>query len=135
MPRITVRLFAGLRERAGLGTTALELPEGAVAGDVWALLDLGERPPGIAFAVNRAYASEDTPLANGDEVALIPPVSGGSDEPRIGVAITADPIDIAAAHAAATSALFLRGAPPATPPPAIGDATPEDARVEPCDAR
>ena len=101
MPRITVRLFAGLRERAGLGTTALELPEDAVAGDVWALLNLGERPPGIAFAVNRAYASEDTPLADGDEVALIPPVSGGSDEPRIGVAITGDPIDIAAAHARA----------------------------------
>ena len=40
------------------------------------------------------------------------------------------------ARAVATSALFLRaGAPPATPPPAIGDATPEDARVEPCDAR
>lgn len=101
MPRITVRLFAGLRERAGLGTTELELPEGAVAGDVWALLDLGERPPGIAFAVNRAYASEDASLADGDEVALIPPVSGGSDEPRIGVAITAEPIDIAAAHARA----------------------------------
>ena len=70
MPCITVRLFAGLRERAGLGTTALELPEGAVAGDVWALLDLGERPPGIAFAVNRAYASEDTPLADGDVVSV-----------------------------------------------------------------
>jgi molybdopterin synthase catalytic subunit len=66
VPRITVRLFAGLRERAGLGTTELELPEGAVAGDVWALLDLGERPPGIAFAVNRAYASEDASLADGD---------------------------------------------------------------------
>jgi len=101
MPSVTVRLFAGLRERAGTGSTVLELPAGAVAGDVWPLLDLGEQPPGIAFAVNRAYADTDTPLAEGDEVALIPPVSGGSDEPKIGVLITADPIDIAAAHARA----------------------------------
>lgn len=101
MPRVTVRLFAGLRERAGTGSTVLELPDGAVAGDVWAQLALGEQPPGIAFAVNRRYADADAVLAEGDEVALIPPVSGGSDEPRIGVMITADPIDIAAAHARA----------------------------------
>ena len=101
MPRITLRLFAGLRERAGTGSVVLEVPEGAVVGDVWPLLDLGERPSGIAFAVNRLYADEGTALADGDEVALIPPVSGGSDEPRIGIIITADPIDIAAAHARA----------------------------------
>ena len=101
MPHVTVRLFAGLRERAGTGSTALELPAGAVAGDVWALLDLGEQPPGIAFAINRTYADASTPVDEGDEIALIPPVSGGSDEPRIGVAISADPIDIAAAHARA----------------------------------
>jgi len=101
MPSVTVRLFAGLRERAGTGSTVLDVPDGAAVGDVWALLDLGEQPPGIAFAVNRKYADVDTPLAEGDEVALIPPVSGGSDEPRIGVLITAEPIDIAAAHARA----------------------------------
>jgi molybdopterin synthase catalytic subunit len=101
MPSVTVRLFAGLRERAGTGSTVLELPDGAVAGDVWALLELGEQPPGIAFAINRQYADADAPLAEGVEVALIPPVSGGSDEPRIGVTVTADPIDIAAAHARA----------------------------------
>ena len=101
MPSVTVRLFAGLRERAGTGSTVLELPAGAVAGDVWPLLDLGEQPPGIAFAINRTYADASTPVGEGDEIALIPPVSGGSDEPRIGVAITADPIDIAAAHARA----------------------------------
>ena len=101
MPQVTVRLFAGLRERAGTGAIALEVPDGAVLGDVWGLLDLGEQPPGIAFARNRRYAEPDAPLADGDEVALIPPVSGGSDAPRIGVALTADPIDIAAAHARA----------------------------------
>lgn len=101
MPTVTIRLFAGLRERAGVGSTVLEVPAGAVAGDVWALLDLGERPPGIAFAVNRAYADDSVVLADGDEVALIPPVSGGSDVPRIGIAVAADPIDIAAAHARA----------------------------------
>ena len=101
MPSVTVRLFAGLRERAGTGSTVLELPAGAVAGDVWPLLDLGEQPPGIAFAINRTYADASTPVGEGDEIALIPPVSGGSDEPRIGVAISADPIDIATAHARA----------------------------------
>ena len=101
MPSVTVRLFAGLRERAGTGSTLLELPAGAVVGDVWALLNLGEQPPGIAFAINRTYADSATPVGEGDEIALIPPVSGGSDEPRIGVLITAEPIDIAAAHARA----------------------------------
>ena len=101
MPSVTVRLFAGLRERAGTGSTVLDLPAGAVAGDVWGLLDLGEQPPGIAFAINRTYADATTPVDEGDEVALIPPVSGGSDQPRIGVAITAGAIDIAAAHARA----------------------------------
>jgi molybdopterin synthase catalytic subunit/molybdopterin converting factor small subunit len=75
---VQVRLFAGLRERAGFGSVALELPEGATVGDVWAALALGEEPPGLLFALNRAYAERDAPLAPGDEVALIPPVSGGS---------------------------------------------------------
>lgn len=101
MPQVTVRLFAGLRERAGTGSIALETPAGAVLGDVWGLLDLGEQPPGIAFALNRRYADADAALADGDEVALIPPVSGGADDPRIGVALTDQPIDIAAAHARA----------------------------------
>jgi molybdopterin synthase catalytic subunit len=101
VPSITVRLCAGLRERAGTGSTALEVPEGTTAGAVWELLALGERPPGIALAVNRAYADETAVLADGDEVALTPPVSGGSDEPRIGIAVAAAPIDIAAAHARA----------------------------------
>ena len=72
-----MRLFAGLRERAESGSVDLDLPDGAVAGDVWAALDLGDEPPGILFAVNRDYAERARPLDTGDEIALIPPVAGG----------------------------------------------------------
>jgi molybdopterin synthase catalytic subunit len=75
--KITVRLFAGLRERAGTGTRDLELADGARTGEVWAALDLGDEPAGLLYAVNKDYAEPDRPLADGDEVALIPPVSGG----------------------------------------------------------
>ena len=94
--RVVVRLFAGLRERAGTGEQQVELAEGATAADVWASLPdgLGERPDGLVLAVNRRYAAEDTPLADGDEVALIPPVSGGSP-----VRLTPEPIDLAAVAA------------------------------------
>jgi molybdopterin synthase catalytic subunit/molybdopterin converting factor small subunit len=83
--KVAVKLFAGLREQAGTRVRALELPEGAVVGDVWPALALGEEPPGLLFAVNRAYATQEAPLADGDEIAVIPPVSGGtfllSEEP------------------------------------------------------
>jgi MoaE-MoaD fusion protein len=94
--RVVVRLFAGLRERAGTGEQQVELADGATAADVWASLPdrLGERPDGLVLAVNRRYAAEDTPLADGDEVALIPPVSGGSP-----VRLTPEPIDLAAVAA------------------------------------
>jgi molybdopterin synthase catalytic subunit/molybdopterin converting factor small subunit len=85
-----VRLFAALRERAGSGERQLELPEGASAADVWSALDLGEEPAGLVFAVNRAYTGRDQPLADGDEVALIPPVSGGAFR------LTNDPLDLPA---------------------------------------
>jgi molybdopterin synthase catalytic subunit/molybdopterin converting factor small subunit len=75
---VRVRLFAGLRERAGSGSVEIELPDESRVGDVWGALDLGDEPPGILFAVNRAYAERTTSLNAGDEVALIPPVSGGS---------------------------------------------------------
>jgi MoaE-MoaD fusion protein len=75
---VRVRLFAALRERAGAGSVGVELPDDARVSDVWAALDLGDEPPGILFAVNKAYAERDAALSTGDEVALIPPVSGGS---------------------------------------------------------
>jgi molybdopterin synthase catalytic subunit/molybdopterin converting factor small subunit len=76
--RVVVKLFAGVRERAGTGEQALELPDGARAADVWQELELGDEPPGLLYAVNRVYADADRALADGDEVALIPPVSGGA---------------------------------------------------------
>ncbi|HVU79242.1 MAG TPA: molybdenum cofactor biosynthesis protein MoaE [Gaiellaceae bacterium] len=79
---MSVRLFAGLRERAGWSRREIEA---ATVGDVWAALDLGDEPEGLLYAVNKEYALRDRALADGDEVALIPPVSGGafllSDEP------------------------------------------------------
>ena len=76
---VRIRLFAMLRERAGASELWLELPEGARVRD--ALAALSELAGGLplVMAVNREYASEDAPLSAGDELALIPPVSGGAD--------------------------------------------------------
>ena len=76
--RVVVRLFAGLRERAGADRRELELGEGSSVEDVWAALGLGDEPAGLLYAVNRTYADRGQALAEGDEIALIPPVSGGA---------------------------------------------------------
>jgi molybdopterin synthase catalytic subunit/molybdopterin converting factor small subunit len=76
--RVTVRFFAGLRERAGSSRREVELPDHAAVQDLWPALDLGQEPAGLLYAVNRAYAERTDRLAEGDEVALIPPVSGGA---------------------------------------------------------
>jgi molybdopterin synthase catalytic subunit len=76
--KVAVRLFAALRERAGAREASLELEEGASVDDVWPALGLGEEPAGLVYAVNRTYVQRGAPLADGDEVALIPPVSGGA---------------------------------------------------------
>ena len=85
MVKVAVRLFAGLREQSGVRERHVELPDGAKVSDVWPTLGLGEEPAGLLFAVNREYAAPGQPLADGDEVAVIPPVSGGafllSEEP------------------------------------------------------
>ena len=86
--RITVKLFAGLRERAGESERNLELDAGARVGDVWTPLGLGEEPEGLLYAVNKEYAPPDRRLSDGDEVALIPPVSGGE------LRLTAEPINV-----------------------------------------
>jgi molybdopterin synthase catalytic subunit len=92
---VTVRLFAGLRERAGWSTRELEDVERV--GDVWAELGLGEEPEGLLYAVNREYAGSDRQLADGDEVALIPPVSGGAFR------LSEDPLSLEAAVAEVAS--------------------------------
>ena len=82
MASVSIRLFAGLRERAGFDRREIEA---ATVADVWPALQLGDEPAGLLYAVNKAYAERARPLVDGDEVALIPPVSGGafllSDEP------------------------------------------------------
>jgi MoaE-MoaD fusion protein len=76
--QVTVRLFAGLRERAGIGERELELPDAARVSDVWPALGLGDEPAGLLYALNKRYADPGQELSAGDEVALIPPVSGGA---------------------------------------------------------
>ncbi len=72
-----MQLFAALRERAGSRSVELELPDGAVVGDVWDELGFGDEPEGLLYAVNRDYAEKSAKLSPNDEVAVIPPVSGG----------------------------------------------------------
>jgi molybdopterin converting factor subunit 1 len=79
---VTVRLFAMLRERAGESELQLSMPESATVA--MAEAELAKRYPGIAdliakaaVAVNRQYATRQTVLYDADELAVIPPVSGG----------------------------------------------------------
>jgi molybdopterin synthase catalytic subunit len=72
---VTVRLFAGLRERAGWSQREIDADH---VSEVWGALDLGEEPAGLLYAVNREYAEPTQELSDGDVVALIPPVSGGA---------------------------------------------------------
>jgi molybdopterin converting factor subunit 1 len=90
MMQITVRLFAQLRERAGTNELSIELPEGARVRD--ALDELGDLAGDlpVVMAVNREYADREAPLSPGDELALIPPVSGGGGEPW--ARVRADPL-------------------------------------------
>lgn len=97
--RVNVRLFAMLRQQAGWSARELDLPTGATIEDAWlALLQvapaLEQSRDVIRFAHNRGYAAFDQPLADGDELVLIPPVAGGSDDDRLmRCELTADPID------------------------------------------
>jgi MoaE-MoaD fusion protein len=82
-----VRLFAGLRERAGWSVREIQA---ATVAEVWPALGLGEEPEGLLYAVNLEYADRDDELSDGDEVGIIPPVSGGAFR------LTEEPIDPAA---------------------------------------
>ncbi len=80
--KVTVKLFAIVRDRAGVSDVALDLPEGATIAS--AAGQLAKKFPAIeaflprcAFALNLEYTSISEPLKDGDELAVIPPVSGG----------------------------------------------------------
>src|SRR5213592_3238497 len=92
--RVHVRLFAGLRERAGWSSREIEA---STVAEVWPALGLGEEPAGLLYAVNREYADRTQELRDGDEVALIPPVSGGAfritEEPLSLEAVVAEVAD------------------------------------------
>ena len=94
---ISVRLFAGLRERAGSDRVELELPDDARAADV--LAAMGMQPGQCIVALDREYAEADAPVLPSHEVALIPPVSGGASAVRL-VAVTEEPLDLSAVAAA-----------------------------------
>jgi len=80
--RLTIRLFALHREIAGRDAYIIDVPDGSTVADAFALVC--SEFPGIAktgrtaaFAVNRAHVGGDAPLADGDELAILPPVAGG----------------------------------------------------------
>jgi molybdopterin synthase catalytic subunit len=99
---VTVRLFASLREKAGAGTLSLQLGDGATVADAIAALRAGalaglpDNAPFVA-AVAREYVKQDHPLAEGDELALVPPVSGGASAVRL-AEVTSEPLDVEAAR-------------------------------------
>lgn len=70
-------LFAGLRQAAGYKQKRIQLPTGAVVGDLLAQLEPELRQRTFYVAVNQEYAQSEHQLQDGDEVALLPPVSGG----------------------------------------------------------
>jgi len=76
--KVSVRLFAGLRERAGRDELELELPDGARVGDALARVQHLAPDVSLVLAVNREYADVDVVLHAGDELAVVPPVSGGA---------------------------------------------------------
>jgi molybdopterin synthase catalytic subunit len=105
--RVRVRLFAIQRELAGAREVPLDLAPGSTIEDAWAALvaahpALAPGRPAVRFARNAEYADADTRLEDGDELAVIPPVSGGSDAAAAAVE---------AEHATGNRILELREAP------------------------
>jgi MoaE-MoaD fusion protein len=97
--RVRVRLFAIQRELAGAREVALELPHGSTVEDAWSAVVerhpvLAPGRPSVRFARNGDYADAITPVADGDEIAFIPPVSGGADEREARPLVTARILEI-----------------------------------------
>lgn len=111
--KVRVKLFAGLRERAGRDEVELDLPEGARAADALAAVEGLAAGLPLVLAVNRRYATPDTVLEGGDELAVVPPVSGGAivegalslgavaervQDPRAGAIVTFSGVTRAVSH-------------------------------------
>ena len=84
MLRVRLRFFASLRERLRRGEAECTLADGASVQDLWVALcaeypQLVELGSSVSFAVNQEYVEREHRLSDNDEVALIPPVSGGID--------------------------------------------------------
>jgi MoaE-MoaD fusion protein len=97
---VNVRLFAILRERAGTESITVEVADGATVRDAVEavsdqhdLADLINRMP-VVMAVNREYVPAEQLLADGDELALIPPVSGGGDPRSVHAVVTGEPLSL-----------------------------------------
>jgi MoaE-MoaD fusion protein len=88
---VTIRLFAVLRERAGASEIELDLPEGARVRDAIERLDALAGGLPLVMAINRDFADADSELRAGDELALIPPVSGGEAVPAV---LSAGPLSL-----------------------------------------
>jgi molybdopterin synthase catalytic subunit len=96
-PAVRVLYFAVLRERCGTDAEVVEVPSPATVAGLKALLEsrhafLGGRWDAIRVAVNQEFQGDGHPVTAGDEVALVPPVAGGSPGPR--VLLTGDPLDV-----------------------------------------
>lgn len=93
-----MRLFAAYREAAGRDDLLLELPDGSTVGDALRRVQLDHPGLGqarqILVARNRVYADSGSALADGDEVALIPPVSGGATRAAPAIAVTSEPLSV-----------------------------------------
>ncbi len=102
MKRLTLRLFATLRERAKTAELRREFGDSATVGEIWRGLveefpALGGHHDAVGFAVNQEYVAADFRPCDSDEVAFIPPVSGGAEAPWLGpIRIVREPLDVAA---------------------------------------
>jgi len=101
MSMITIKLFATLRERAGASELSREFPDGTTVAQIWTRLReefpaLTGHRDAVGFAVNQEYVDDNFRPRSGDEVAFIPPVSGGAADPNwMGpVTIGRAPIDV-----------------------------------------
>jgi MoaE-MoaD fusion protein len=95
---VRVRLFAALRERAGTDRLELELPDGAVVADALAAVEGLAAGLPLVLAVNREYATPEQVLRADDELAVVPPVSGGASALHVAIVDHALSLDALVAH-------------------------------------